>query len=139
MAKRALRAAVLLAALMPLPALAGEVCVIVRAIDLADDERKYEIWLERGPQTDFAFSWTCTIKTESSTSESSNASFSFRKPDQDDKLGSCSGGVEPGTQVKIAVDLSLATTPETPKKLGALTFTFDPTLPPDNKRQCKAF
>lgn len=71
----------------------------------------------------------------------SNSSFAFRKPDQDDRLGACSAIIEPGTQVKIIVDLSVAVLPPATgegRKLNTMTFDFDPTAAAKAKRQCRA-
>lgn len=128
------------ALLLPLPALADEACVAVRPTDQDEGERKYEIWLERGPQVDFSYAWSCVVKTQSSTSEASNSSFAFRKPDQDDKLGACSAFIEQGTQARITVDLWLSPTPapnEQRKKVGTMVFELDATAAPAAERQCR--
>jgi hypothetical protein len=142
MRRNPLRTMALAAALsLPWPAIAGEACVAVKPSD-EGDERKYEIWLERGPQTDFTYAWSCVAKTETSTSEASNSSFAFRKAEQDDKLGACSALVDPPAAVKITVDLWLSPNPapNAPRtKVGKIVFDFDSSASAKEQRQCRPF
>jgi hypothetical protein len=139
---RGLRIGVVSLALLPFAAAAAEVCVAVRPVDDGDGWRKYEIWLERGEVADFTYAWSCEITTSNSTSEMSNSTFVLRKPDEDDKLGSCLGAIEPSASVRITVDLATAPSPISggeSRRLDTMAFAPDAVGTAKPERQCGAY